>query len=309
VQARLESNLKARHTRATDRASSLLTGFIEDAAGNRLTPSFTINHGRRYRYYVSQAVVQNPGQKQDGVARFPAHEVETRVVERIVRFLNSDADLFDQMGAEGLTPARLREQATGAKKLAAKLSSLPLAELGDLLLQFLHCVVVGEEQILVTMSRQKLRELLKNGAKTITDNLSGKGNPVDSSELISLSIEAQMKRYGGVVHVIVAPNPTTAPTSKTKPSLLKALARANAWYELVLEGKALDQRALARKAGMTERYVGKVFPCAFLAPDIVESILEGQQPDDLTFAKLSGGIPLSWADQRRQFGFPSIPSR
>jgi len=85
--------------------------------------------------------------------------------------------------------------------------------------------------------------------------------------------------------------------------------RAHSWYASVLEGNALDQRALARHAGLTERYVGKVFRCAFLAPDIVESILEGRQPDDLTFARLCTDIPLSWTEQRRQFGFPPIPAR
>jgi hypothetical protein len=60
---------------------------------------------------------------------------------------------------------------------------------------------------------------------------------------------------------------------------------------------------------MTERYVGRVFECAFLAPDIVERILEGHQPDDLTFARLTNKIPLSWSEQRRQFGFAPPPSR
>jgi site-specific DNA recombinase len=92
-------------------------------------------------------------------------------------------------------------------------------------------------------------------------------------------------------------------------SLLKALARAHSWYQSVLEGTAPDLRALAGHAGFTERYVGKVFPTAFLAPDIVEAILQGRQPDDLTFAKLCTKIPLSWAEQRRLFGFPAVASR
>jgi hypothetical protein len=54
---------------------------------------------------------------------------------------------------------------------------------------------------------------------------------------------------------------------------------------------------------MTERYIGKVFGCAFLAPDIVEAILEGRQPRDLTFKNLCSNIPLSWIEQRKQFGF------
>lgn len=55
-------------------------------------------------------------------------------------------------------------------------------------------------------------------------------------------------------------------------------------------------------------YVGKVFACAFLAPDIIESILEGRQPDDLNFEKLCRHVPLSWVEQRAQFGFPQNPT-
>jgi hypothetical protein len=67
---------------------------------------------------------------------------------------------------------------------------------------------------------------------------------------------------------------------------------------------------LAREAGLTERYVSKVFRCAFLAPDIVEAILAGRQPQDLNFDKLCQNVPLSWAEQREQLGFsPSYTRR
>ena len=158
------------------------------------------------------------------------------------------------------------------------------------------------------IDRNDLYQLLRNGGKAIASKLSEGRKPVDASGLICLSIEARLKRYGGVVHLVVPANPTSTSVSKTKPPLLKALARAHGWYQSVLEGNAPDLRSLARQVGLTERYVGKVLPCAFLAPDIVESILQGRQPDDLTFARLCTEIPLSWAEQRRQFGFPPVPS-
>jgi len=308
VQTRLESNLKIRRKRAREHASSLLTGLIEDRAGNRFTPSFTMRRGRRYRYYVSQAVVRNPGQEHTGVTRLPAHEIESRVMERLAGFLRSDADVFEQLGKDGQTPAKLREQVNGAKKLVARLSSLPTDDLRDLLSLFLRRVVLGEEQIQVMIGRNDLYQLLRNAGTAIASSLSQGRKPLDASDLICLSINTKLKRYGGVVHLVVPPNPSTTRAFKTKPSLLKALARAHSWYASVLEGNALDQRSLARHVGLTERYVGKVFPCAFLAPDIVESILEGRQPDDLTFARLCTNVPLSWTEQRRQFGFPPVPS-
>jgi hypothetical protein len=66
--------------------------------------------------------------------------------------------------------------------------------------------------------------------------------------------------------------------------------------------------SLARESGLTPRYVRNVFACAFLAPDIVAAILEGHQPLALKFENLYKHIPLSWAEQRQQFGFPQDPS-
>jgi site-specific DNA recombinase len=309
VQTQLESNLKTKRQRTRERASSLLTGTVEDTQGNRFTPSFTIKRGRRYRYYVSQAVIQNPGDEHSGVMRLPAYEIESRVVERLTRFLKTDAEVFDQLGTDGQSPASLRAQNTGAKKLAEQLFSLPSDDVRDLLSSFLRRVVIGEEQIQLMIDGHELRRMLKTAGKVLASSPYEKGKPIDPSNLICLSIEARLKRYGGVVHMVLPPNPTGTLVSRTKPSLLKALSRAHDWYQSVLEGKVCDQRALGRQAGLTERYVGKVFPCAFLAPDIIESILEGRQPDELTFAKLSKGIPLSWTEQRSHFGFSPVPSR
>lgn len=309
VQSQLDSNLKTRRKRAREQASSLLIGLVADTQGNRFTPSFTVRHGRRYRYYVSQNVVQKPGEPHLGVTRLPAHEIESRVLERLTWFLKSDSEVFDKLGVDGQTPAKLSQQVTEAKRLAERLSSLPSDDLRDLLSSFLRRVVISEDQIKMTIDKRELSQLLRTGGKLHLSRLNEARNPTDTDDLISLTIEAKMKRYGGVAHIVVPPNPTIESISKMKPTLLKALARAHSWYEMVLEGKAFDQRALARRAGMTERYVGKVLECAFLAPDIVESILEGRQPDDLTFAKLTNKIPLSWAEQRRQFGFASPSSR
>jgi len=86
--------------------------------------------------------------------------------------------------------------------------------------------------------------------------------------------------------IIVSDNRIEFIFSRTKLlSLIKAVARAQVWHDRVLEGTPLDQRSLAREAGLTERYVGEVFACAFLGPDIGEAILDGRQPQDLTFQK------------------------
>ena len=108
VQAQLNSNLRTHRNRARDQTSSLLTGLIEDAEGNRFTPSFTIKRGRRYRYYVSQDAIKNTAGECKKPTRLPAHEVESRVTERLQGFLKSDGEVFDGLSATGDSPAGCR---------------------------------------------------------------------------------------------------------------------------------------------------------------------------------------------------------
>ncbi len=63
---------------------------------------------------------------------------------------------------------------------------------------------------------------------------------------------------------------------------------------------------LVTRHGVAQGDVSRCLPLAFLAPDIVEAILQGRQPVELTVLRLKRiGLPLSWADQRRLLGFES----
>jgi site-specific DNA recombinase len=203
------------------------------------------------------------------------------------------------------SPAISRNRVATAKKLAMRLPSLPSDDLRDLLATFLHRVVIQEDSIKVMIRRKDVRQLLENSGRVQAANLLGGQKPPDANDLISLSIEAKRKRFGGEVHLVVPPNSIDS-VRHPKPSLIKAVARAHGWYEKIVQGNALDMRSLARQVGLTERYVGKVFGCALLAPDIIESILEGRQPHDLNFEKLCQHIPLSWAEQHERFGFTTV---
>ena len=169
-------------------------------------------------------------------------------------------------------------------------------------------MIIQQNTIEVEIRRKDLRQLLESGGKLQATDLLHREKPGDVHDLISLSIAAKRKRFGGEIHLVVPPTSTPA-IAHPKPSLIKAITRAHGWYEKVVQGNTSDMRSLAQRVGLTERYVGKVFKCAFLAPDIVESILDGRQPQDLNFAKLCQHVPLSWAEQRERFGFPPVPSQ
>src|SRR5207302_1823927 len=89
VQSKMASNRERRSIRIREHSSSLLTGLIEDQNGNPFTPSFTVKDKKRYRYYVSRVIIENPGTKVQGPSRWPARELETVVLDRVQSFLLS----------------------------------------------------------------------------------------------------------------------------------------------------------------------------------------------------------------------------
>ncbi len=84
------------------------------------------------------------------------------------------------------------------------------------------------------------------------------------------------------------------------------LARAHHWSEELRTGVASSVGDLVTRHGVDQGDVSRSLPLAFLAPDIVEAILQGRQPVELTALRLKRiGLPLSWVEQRRLLGFES----
>jgi DNA invertase Pin-like site-specific DNA recombinase len=75
VQAKLAAQAVARRCRLRG-SPALLTGRLFDERGNRMSPSHTNKGGARYRYYVSQAVLQKKPQAAGSIGRVPAAEIE-----------------------------------------------------------------------------------------------------------------------------------------------------------------------------------------------------------------------------------------
>ena len=93
--------------------------------------------------------------------------------------------------------------------------------------------------------------------------------------------------------------------SKPDPALIKAVVRARKWFDDKFSGEARSLGDIASAEGVSDRYVARLLLLAFLAPEIVEAILAGTQPPDLTAERLTKQteFPLSWAEQKALLGF------
>jgi hypothetical protein len=59
--------------------------------------------------------------------------------------------------------------------------------------------------------------------------------------------------------------------------------------------------AAGHSAGVANSYVARVLRLTLLAPDLIEAILTGTEPDGLSLEKLYG-LPPPWKEQRRALG-------
>ncbi len=78
AQAKLSENLHERRSRRSH-SDALLTGRLFDDRGNRMSPTYAVKKGLRYRYYVSTMLVQGRRSEAGSVPRVPAPELESIV--------------------------------------------------------------------------------------------------------------------------------------------------------------------------------------------------------------------------------------
>lgn len=121
---------------------------------------------------------------------------------------------------------------------------------------------------------------------------------------VRIRVPMQLKRRGGRKQVIVPEglDQRPSPVPRLGNPLAIAVARALRWQELLEDGTYPSMYALAEKLGVDNRYVARLLDLTLLAPDIIETILNGTEPDGLSLEKLFRA-PMGWGEQRRVLGF------
>ena len=80
-------------------------------------------------------------------------------------------------------------------------------------------------------------------------------------------------------------------------TLVKALARAFRWRRQMETGRYGTINELAAAEKINSSYISRVLRLTLLAPDIVEAILDGQQPEGMTLPGLMEPFPVEWGKQ------------
>ena len=82
-------------------------------------------------------------------------------------------------------------------------------------------------------------------------------------------------------------------------TLVKALARAFRWRRMLETGKHSTVQEIAAAEKINSSYVSRILRLTLLAPDIVDAILDGRQPEGMTLPGLMEPFPVEWSAQRK----------
>ena len=127
----------------------------------------------------------------------------------------------------------------------------------------------------------------------------------EESRSVTVRVPISIRRRGGR-RLVLAPDGSdisAAPVTRhIDNTMVKAIARAFRWREMLEDGKYATVREIADAEKINETYVGRVLRLTLLAPDVVEAILGGRQPLRLQLNLLEQRFPVEWGEQRQSFG-------
>jgi hypothetical protein len=126
-----------------------------------------------------------------------------------------------------------------------------------------------------------------------------------SGECVTVHVPMTFKRRSGRKQAIVPGGSDNGQDNgpNCHEALVIAISRAHRWKKLLDEGRYPSVAAMARALKIDRCRVARLLRLTLLAPDIVEAVLDGREPEGLSLRRLIGEIPSNWGDQRREYGF------
>lgn len=289
AQELIQKNSNNNKCSTTAKSASLLASKIFDDKGNRMNPSHSNTRGKRYRYYISQAIVKGYKKQAGSFSKIPAGEIEHLVRNEISSLLSNKDNLQEYIGNFDLHKQKM---------ILSKASTLDLTN--NFIRAILAKVILYKEKVEIIICKD---QLTKGLGAVITDTALLDETKLDPENSIKITknIRISTTSRNGSVLII---NNVQSKEVNINPFLVKAIAKSYYWNKLIDEGKAQSSIDIQRMENHNNSsYIKEVLRLKFLAPDIVESILNGTQPVDLTADKLKRIKTFDWKEQKRLLNF------
>lgn len=283
VQRKLTSNRQAHKQRPEVVSDSLLRGILYDSEGQRLCPSHSQKQSKRFRYYLSPKLVNEGKASTVNGIRMPAQALESLVINQLCDWLNHSDAIIHSLNPE---PEQIQVLLANAQMLAAELVDNKNKQY-QLLRKIVERVEVSHDEVTV---------FVKVSALTIAAD-------EGTTELIEIKKNMQIQRCGYAKRLIIT-DESKQQTFKDQ-NLICHISQAYQWLTLITSGKVQSIKEVAEAEQLDQSHVTRMINKAFLAPDIIRSILNGTQPPHLTLKHLkqNRALPNDWNSQRSLLGF------
>jgi hypothetical protein len=134
--------------------------MVFDETGERLTPTYAVKKGTRYRYYVSTSLITGAGRNRSGGWRIPAGNLEGLVINRLRTFLADAGAILDALGSESHSGSGRSQLIERGRQVAEELGAHAPDKVKATLMTLLCRVEIRSDRIDITLSRCRLTELL-----------------------------------------------------------------------------------------------------------------------------------------------------
>ena len=237
VQAVLAENRVERATGARAKHPSLLTGMVFDETGERLTPTYAVKKGTRYRYYVSTSLVTGAGRNRSSGRRIPAGNLEGLVINRLRTFLADPAAILDAIDNESAQwfrtkptdrtrpSGRGRARSPGARQGQSDADGLALPRGNQTRSRRNRCLSTPS----CCVARWASIDL------TMQDHKTG---PMHSDDVLTLTVPVRLKRVGREMRMLVE---NSDDQTAADPSLLRIIARAHDIQARLIQNTEADR--------------------------------------------------------------------
>ena len=288
VQAKLDQQ-RTNYAKTRQQSQPLLMGRIFDDRGNRMTPTYAVKNGIRYRYYISAPLLQGQSGQAAKLNRVPAAEIERLIVGAVRKQLGMSH--YDQKtGEDAASPTDRELIATHVARVDVKQDHLAIQLL----------TVSARQSGTPTRRWPKEQEASEGGSRGDEQT-----HPTATTLLIPWK-----KKPAKQPRAIIAPSLTGSPAdprpirAETRAKLITAIATGRRWLEELITGTITNVEQIAQRETCSIRQVNRTITLAFLAPTLVQAAIDGRLPRGVGVASLRD-FPAEWKRQHEILGLSS----
>ncbi|HRK98460.1 MAG TPA: recombinase family protein [Alphaproteobacteria bacterium] len=285
-------------------AHYILRGIVFDEDGYALTCAAVKKKTKRYRYYVSTQAVKKSYADSD-LRTVSATLLENVIVDQMRRLLSRPewtkkvlanpqwGDISDPQMEEKIIRAL-----ENFEQLWDELFPVEQERLVKLLIQR---VVVTTTKVSIELRPVGMIGLLH---EIMPDVKIEKSRPTKDSP-ITIEIPIKLRKRSGRKYITAPDGRDLSSYRKPKyqTNMMQAIVRGHQFSDMLDREPDITIKHLAQREMLDHGYVAKTIRMTQLAPDIIEAILNGRQPQAMTLAELMRPFPNCWNTQRVHFGF------